>query len=143
MPAVTRGHLTVHEHPEIIVKMNQIKNIVAGQNGTSHAVLIDSRPDKRYRDGHLAGAAPMYWQKMQVSEDHPVLRPPEELRAMFREAGATPGKQVISYCEVGQQASYTYFVARYLGLDAAMYDGSMHEWSMMQEQPVVKGSTAR
>ena len=137
VPAVTHGHLSVHEHPEIIIKIKQIKNIVAGQSGPSQAVLIDSRPDKRYRDGHLPGAAPMYWQKMQASEENPVLRPPQELRAMFREAGVTPGKQVISYCEVGQQASYTYFVARYLGLDAAMYDGSMHEWSMMQEQPVV------
>src|SRR5437762_4885877 len=63
VPAVTRGHLTVHEHPEIIVKMNQIKNIVARPNGTSRAVLIDSPPDKRYPDGHLAGAASMSWRK--------------------------------------------------------------------------------
>jgi thiosulfate/3-mercaptopyruvate sulfurtransferase len=139
LPAIKPGHLTVHEHSEIVVKMAKIQKIVAGQNGESRAVLIDARPEQRYRDGHISGAAPLYWQKMQVSEDHPVLRSPEELRAMFREAGATPGRQVISYCGVGQQASYTYFVARYLGLDAAMYDGSMHEWSMMHEQPVVKG----
>ncbi len=26
------------------------------------------------------------------------------------------------------QSSFTYFVAKYLGYDAAMYDGSVYEW---------------
>jgi 3-mercaptopyruvate sulfurtransferase SseA len=57
----------------------------------------------------------------------PVLRPPQELKKMLADRGITPGKKIVSYCEVGWQASYTYFLARYLGFDAGMYDGSYNE----------------
>jgi len=50
----------------------------------------------------------------------------------------TGNKKAVSYCEVGLQASYVYLLARYLGLDAAMYDGSYNEWSDAK-QPVVRG----
>ena len=33
-------------------------------------------------------------------------------------------KPVVSYCHIGLQATVVYFVARYLGLEARMYDGS-------------------
>jgi thiosulfate/3-mercaptopyruvate sulfurtransferase len=34
------------------------------------------------------------------------------------------------------QASFTYFVARYLGYDARLYDGSFSEWSGRADTPV-------
>jgi thiosulfate/3-mercaptopyruvate sulfurtransferase len=38
------------------------------------------------------------------------------------------------------QASFAYFVARYLGYDTRMYDGSFVDWSPRQELPVEQGS---
>ena len=35
----------------------------------------------------------------------------------------------IVYCRTGMQASMTYFVLRYLGYEATLYDGSYVEWS--------------
>jgi len=87
-------------------------------------------------------AAPIFWETALVSPEKPVLRPPQELKKMLADRGVTPGKKIISYCEVGWQASYTYFLARYLGFDAAMYDGSFNEWSTAK-QPVVRGDSAR
>ena len=52
------------------------------------------------------------------------------------------GKNVVTYCEVGIQASHGYFLAKYLGYDAAMYDGSYQEWSA-KNMPVVKGDAKR
>ena len=54
----------------------------------------------------------------------------------------TAGKKIVSYCEIGEQASYAYFMARYLGYDAAMYDGSWSEWSKAN-QPSVHGDSPR
>ncbi len=141
-PKITPGMLTVHLHPEIVAKMDWMIKLVSDKAGASDVVIIDARPKKRYRAGHLAGAESMFWETALVSQDDPVLRSPQELRQKFNSAGATQGKKVVSYCEVGLQASYTYFLARYLGYDAEMYDGSYSEWSAAK-QPVVRGDSPR
>jgi thiosulfate/3-mercaptopyruvate sulfurtransferase len=50
---------------------------------------------------------------------------------------------VATYCHIGQQASLLYFVARYLGYDAHLYDGSFEDWSHRSELPVVKSDGAK
>jgi thiosulfate/3-mercaptopyruvate sulfurtransferase len=139
-PKITRGSLTIHPHPEIVAKMAEVQKWITGSD--PRVVLLDARPMKRYEAGHLSGAVPMFWENNLVSRNNPVLKSPDELRKMYVSAGVTPGKRVVSYCEVGEQASYAYFVARYLGYDAAMYDGSWSEWSK-EKQPSVKGDSAR
>jgi len=141
-PKITPGTLTVHLHPEIVAKMDWMTKLVAETPGSSDFVIIDARPGKRYRAGHLAGAESMFWETALVSQNDPVLRSPQELRKALETAGVTQGKKVVSYCEVGLQASYTYFLARYLGYDAKMYDGSYSEWSGAK-QPVVRGDSPR
>ena len=142
VPAVTHGTLTVHPHPEIVAKLDAVKQLVS--EGNSQTVIVDARPLRRYRSGHLAGAVPMFWEKNLKGPEEIVqlLKSPEELRKMYVAAGVTPGKKIVSYCEVGLQASYAYFIARYLGYDAAMYDGSWSEWSR-EKQPSVRGDSAR
>jgi len=61
-------------------------------------------------------------------------------RQLFTAAGVSGNVKAVSYCEVGLQASYIYMLARYLGFDAAMYDGSYGEWSDAK-QPVVRGDS--
>ena len=36
---------------------------------------------------------------------------------------------MVVYCRTGVQASWDYFVARYLGYQVKMYDGSFIDWS--------------
>jgi thiosulfate/3-mercaptopyruvate sulfurtransferase len=141
-PKITSGTLTIHVHPEIVAKMDWMTKLVGEGSGKSDVVIVDARPMKRYRAGHLPGAEPMFWETALVSEDNPVLRSPKELRQKFDALGVTPDKKIVSYCEVGLQASYTYFLARYLGYPAEMYDGSYSEWSGAK-QPVVRGDSPR
>ncbi len=60
-----------------------------------------------------------------------------ELRRLFAAAGATDGKEVVTYCRVGTRASAVYFAARLLGYRVRLYDGSMNEWAGKRELPVV------
>ena len=140
-PAETKGSLTVHAHPEIVAKLDDAKQATSGGGNVQ---LVDARPLRRYRQGHLAGAAPLFWENNLKDADalSQMLRSPDELRRMYAKAGVKPGMKVISYCEVGWQATYAWFIARYLGYDAAMYDGSWDEWTK-QKQPVVRGDSAR
>jgi thiosulfate/3-mercaptopyruvate sulfurtransferase len=117
-----------------------MKKLVASPD--SNIVIIDARPSKRYRSGHLSGAESFYWENALVSEKEPLLKSPQQILRLFASAGVTGNKKAVSYCEVGLQASYTYFLARYLGIAAAMYDGSYNEWSSAK-LPVVRGDSPR
>jgi thiosulfate/3-mercaptopyruvate sulfurtransferase len=141
-PKVVRGNLTVHAHPEVRSLLDEVKKISG--DGPKATLLVDARPDKRYTDGHIAGAVHLYWQDTLVdARSNPVFLPPEKLKEIFAARGISPGDKIVTYCEVGLQASHMYFIARYLGYDAAMFDGSIHEWSRVKMLPVVEGTAIR
>lgn len=137
MPTIWRGKLTVKPNPEILTGLNDMQAI-AGSASASTAI-IDARPADEFSGakisedvpvaGHIPHAAGLYWMRLLESTANPVLRPDAELRELFTKAGAGGSKKVITYCRSGMQSSYDYFVAKYLGYDTAMYDGSFYEWS--------------
>jgi thiosulfate/3-mercaptopyruvate sulfurtransferase len=129
--------LAIAPRPEILVDATRMKTLGAQPRGVT---LIDARPRKEYsgeqlsedvrKAGHIPGATSLYWMDMLVSRENPVLKPETELRRMYAEARALPGGKLITYCRTGMQSSFDYFVAKYLGYDPAMYDGSFFEWSL-------------
>jgi thiosulfate/3-mercaptopyruvate sulfurtransferase len=137
---VKMGKITVHVNESARALLADAK--AATQSGAS-TLLVDSRPERRYTAGHLPGADHVFWEETVANANDPVLKSPEELQNLFQSRGIKPGAKLITYCEVGLQASHVYFVARYLGYDAAMYDGSFYEWNEMDRLPVVKGGNPR
>jgi thiosulfate/3-mercaptopyruvate sulfurtransferase len=116
--------------------------------------LVDARPAEQYggdeppcppgqactqtpveRRGHLPGAGNVWWMENVVSRDDPVLKPADVLRAEWEQhtgADRPAVRTVVTYCHTGMQASYDYFVARYLGhRDVRLYDGSIAEWAAL------------
>jgi thiosulfate/3-mercaptopyruvate sulfurtransferase len=141
-PKVEPGNFTPHVHPEVRAMLDEVKKVSSGPSKT--VTLVDSRPAKRYADGHIAGAVHVYWQETLVdARNKPVFLPPDKLRALFVSRNIAPGQKVITYCEIGLQASHDYFIAKYLGYDAAMFDGSIHQWSHVNMLPVVAGNSLR
>lgn len=113
--------------------------------------LVDARPDDEFTGadngmdgahvpGHLAGATQLVWTDL-VSRSSQFL-PDDALRAKLVAAGAKRGVPVVSYCMVGMRASVVYFVARHLGFDARMYDGSIVDWTR-RKLPAVRGRRER
>ena len=137
-----KGNFTLHVRPNVKAMLGEVKEL-SETGGETKAVLLDSRPQKRYDDGHIAGAAHIFWEETVVDPKRPVFLPAEKLRELFASRGVTPEHKVVTYCEVGLQASHNYFVAKYLGYDEAMYDGSFYEWNRLEKLPVVKGSSPR
>lgn len=77
--------------------------------------------------GHLAGARQLEWEDL-FSDGAVTLKPREELARLYAER-VTAGDTVVTYCWVGYRASATWFVARLLGYEAFLYDGSYQDWS--------------
>jgi len=100
-------------------------------------VLIDARPHAQFcgdeagpdvqHAGHIPGAVNVpYPSNLDVTG---AFKPVYDLRVLYRQAGVTEDSANVLYCRTGMQASMTYFVLRYLGYDASLYDGSFLEWS--------------
>jgi thiosulfate/3-mercaptopyruvate sulfurtransferase len=98
-------------------------------------------PGRNQRPGHIPGAASIPFSTL--VDEQGKLKPAAELARQFGEAGVRAGDRVVSYCHIGQQASLVYFVARYLGYDARLYDGSFEDWSRHAELPVEKSTASR
>lgn len=114
-----------------------------------NVTLLDARPAEEYtgvkpgdsitRGGHIPGAVNLFWMQHVVSRENPVLKPVAELRRLYDAAGVAPSRAVVTYCRTGGQSSHSYFVAKYLGYDVSMYDGSFFEWDKSTDAPVVSG----
>jgi thiosulfate/3-mercaptopyruvate sulfurtransferase len=109
--------------------------------------LLDARPDAEFTGaddgmngmhvkGHLPDAQQLVWNSLLDSSGK--FLPDAELRKKYEAIGAAKGTPLVSYCMVGMRASVTYFVARHLGYDARLYDGSIVDWTR-RKLPAVMG----
>jgi thiosulfate/3-mercaptopyruvate sulfurtransferase len=138
-PKFSPATFTPRANEKLRAMLDEVKAVSEAKAGDADSQILDARPARRYTAGHISGSTNIYWQDTLVSEEKPVFQSPEKLQALYAQRGITPGKKVITYCEVGMQASHGFFLAKYLGYDAAMYDGSYSEWNSMKKMPVVTG----
>jgi thiosulfate/3-mercaptopyruvate sulfurtransferase len=140
-PAAAR--FTPRLNPQRLADATFIQQQLAA-NGVS---LVDVRPDPEFfgtdggmngmhAPGHIKGARQLTWNSL-VDAGGKFL-PAAQLQQRLEAAGAIAGRPVVSYCMVGMRASVVYFVARHLGYDARLYDGSIVDWSRRQLPVVTK-----
>jgi thiosulfate/3-mercaptopyruvate sulfurtransferase len=124
-------NFTAKPNPKVLADFAKVREVSQSLARPAYAetTLIDSRPDADFTSGHIPGAVSVFWHKNFESADDPSLKPPFELRNLYEGFGVTRDKPVIAYCRSGVQASYTYFILKWLGYDVAMYDGSYQQWS--------------
>ena len=140
------GTFTPHPNPKLVVDASWVS---ANLNKPGVAIL-DARDAKFYtgesagsmpRAGHIPSAKSIPFGS--VVEESNKFKSEEALRQIFTTAGVKPNDSVATYCHIGQQASLLYFVAKYLGYDAHLYDGSFQDWSNRKELPVESSAAAK
>lgn len=109
-----------------------------------NTVVCDTRSAKEYtgvdarsaRGGHIPGAINLDWVHS-VNEDG-TFKDAEVLRKLYEEAGFTPDKAIVTYCQTGVRGAHTWFVLKeLLGYeDVRNYDGSWEEWGNVAELPI-------
>jgi thiosulfate/3-mercaptopyruvate sulfurtransferase len=142
-PTAASATLTPKPQPDRVVSADWIKERLSSPKMT----LLDARPDAEFTGadggmrgahvkGHLPDAQQLVWNSLLDSSGK--FLPDAELRKKYEAIGATKTTPLVSYCMVGMRASVTYFIARHLGYDARMYDGSIVDWSR-RKLPAVMG----
>jgi thiosulfate/3-mercaptopyruvate sulfurtransferase len=135
--------LKVRPRRELVVDAAWVQSRV----DDSSVRIIDARTREFYsganaggmpRAGRIPGShnAPL----SSFLEENRRLKPEEELKKLL---GAPEGSLPVTYCHIGQQATVPYFVARYLGLQPRLYDGSFQDWSMRTELHVETGEAKK
>jgi 3-mercaptopyruvate sulfurtransferase SseA len=111
--------------------------------GRADVVLLDTRSDGEYcgtvvranRGGAIPGAVHLEWTR-NLGPDG-AFKPADELRAMYEQAGVTPDKEVVTYCQGGYRAAHAYLALRLIGYPRVRnYIGSWKEWGDREELPI-------
>jgi thiosulfate/3-mercaptopyruvate sulfurtransferase len=137
--AAKPGSFIPHPRTNLVVDAAWVR----GNINKPGVAILDARDAKFYtgesagnmpRAGHIPSARSIPFGS--VVEESNKFKNEEALRQIFNHASVKASDSVATYCHIGQQASLLYFVARYLGYDAHLYDGSFQEWSNRKDLPV-------
>jgi thiosulfate/3-mercaptopyruvate sulfurtransferase len=128
------------------------RNDVLAGLGDPDRVILDGRTPEEYdglrvkpypgfdhgavRKGRIPGAKHLFYGEL-INEDES-WKPIAEIRKAFEVRGATPDKDIVSYCRTGHRASFLWFTAHFLlGYPRVRsYDGSWLEWGNMVGMPI-------
>jgi thiosulfate/3-mercaptopyruvate sulfurtransferase len=89
--------------------------------------------------GHIPGAHNLFFRDLYRADG--TLKPAEDLRAAFAQAGIDLSRPIVTSCGSGVTASVLLFALHRLGVDdAALYDGSWSEWGADPATPKETGA---
>jgi thiosulfate/3-mercaptopyruvate sulfurtransferase len=138
IPSMKKGNIKV-KPGVLIVDKNYVLKTLKSDN----AFVVDARAQRFYdgettgnpRDGHITGAKNIPYGEMVDANNF--FKPLDQLQSYFIPV-ASKEKELVAYCFIGQTASVVYMAGRMLGYNMKLYDGSLQEWSRLEELPMEK-----
>jgi len=137
------GELAVERHPE---RLATVEDVLAAID-RADVSIVDVRARAEYtgelvraaRGGAVPGAVHVEWTRNLAGDGR--YRPVGELRAMYAQAGITPEREVITYCQGGYRAAQSYIALALAGYPRVRnYVGSWNEWGNRLDLPIVTPS---
>lgn len=142
LPAVAAASFEAKLRPELLATREQVAEIAEeGGSCLVHALSPEMFTGEEQaalpRAGRIPGSVnvPFY----SVYEEDGTFRSPDELREVFAEALNGGPDRVVTYCGGGIAASSDALALALIGVDAAVYDGSLVEWAADESLPLVTG----
>ena len=144
-PTTRPQRFTAKLRPELVRTLEQVRANLASH----HEQVLDARSRGRFagtepearagvRGGHIPGSLNLPYETLYRPDA--TLRPMDELRCAFEEAGIVPGKPVVTSCGSGVTASVLALGLHLVGHEqVAVYDGSWTEWGGRVDTPVEAG----
>ena len=91
-------------------------------------VIVDTREQWEFEEGHIPGAIRLDWREL-INDETRGLRPRDEIEALLSKRGVTRDRRVLLYCNTARRISHTYLVLEHLEYaDLAFYEGSLTQW---------------
>src|SRR5690606_30565134 len=97
---------------------------------------IEAEPRPGIRSGHIPGSLNLFFKRL-IDETTQCLKPADQIRKEFEQAGADFAKPIVTTCGTGVTASVLALGLYRLGHESvAVYDGSWTEWGGRSDTPV-------
>ncbi|MGD2111770.1 MAG: sulfurtransferase [Gammaproteobacteria bacterium] len=135
------AEFTVHRNAAPLADSDYIRERL----GDPQTCLLDVRSPEEYhgtkrfaeRGGHIPGAVNLEWTLTMDPQRNLRFKPDAELRELLSRVGATPDREIITYCQTHHRSAHSYIVLRYLGYPQVRgYAGSWSDWGNNAELPV-------
>ena len=144
-PILRDRHITVSRQAHMVKDVTQVAaaaklgdHTIIDARGPGRFEGTEAEPRPGLRSGHIPGSVNVHYARLLTPDG--TMKSPDELRAVFAEAGADLSKPAITSCGSGVTAAIVNLALERLGKrDHALYDGSWSEWGMYGDLKVAQG----